>query len=260
MNIIKNVDDIDWQSHIFMNLSSETNQLIKPLKDYFNLDTFNYHKTFFDNSQIFLTNMPNWRRHYIKNKLYQKSIFELTPEKYSKDRIIWSSIDSHDIILTEAAKFNIFHGITIIEPVPDGCEFYFLGTSSNDKTVINKYLSNFCLVEKFIQYFQKVSSPLLKTLYESRLLIVDRQENTLNYEIVNDINRLNFLTTIYGYSFTNRELECIPLLLKSMSAKQIAERLKLSYRTVEIYINNLKTKTGTSNKNDLICLLSEKFY
>ena len=125
MNIVKNVADIDWSNHIFMNLSSEINKLIKPLKDYFNLDTFNYHKTFFDNSQIFLTNTSKWRLHYIQEKLYQKSIFELSPDKYSKDRIIWSSIDSHDIIVTEAKKFNIYHGITIIEPVVDGCEFYF---------------------------------------------------------------------------------------------------------------------------------------
>ena len=126
--------------------------------------------------------------------------------------------------------------------------------------MINKYLSNFCLVEKFIQYFQKVSSPLLKNLYSSRLLFVDRAENQLSYKIVNDIDRLNFLTTIYGYNFTNRELECVPLLLKGMSAKQIAEQLNLSHRTVETYVNNLKTKTNTLNKNDLICLLSEKFY
>lgn len=260
MNIVKNVDDIDWPNHICMNLSTEINKLIKPLTDYFSLNTFNYHKTFFDNSQIILTNTPKWRQYYIEKKLYQKSIFELSAEKYSKDRIIWSSIDSHDIIIKEANKFNIYHGITIIEPVVDGCEFYFLGTSSNDKTVINKYLSNFCLVEKFIQYFQKVSSPLLKKLYPNRLLFVDRAENTLSYEIVNDINRLIFLTTIYGYNFSKRELECIPLLLKSMSAKQIAEHLNLSYRTIETYINNLKTKTNTTNKNELICLLSEKFY
>lgn len=47
--------------------------------------------------------------------------------------------------------------------------------------------------------------------------------------------------------------------IKGFSAKQIAEKLGISFRTVEEYINHLKIKTSAVSKNDLLKILSEKF-
>lgn len=51
---------------------------------------------------------------------------------------------------------------------------------------------------------------------------------------------------------TQRESECLFLLLRSYSASQIAKRLNLSKRTVESYIDNLKNRLGCANKTELI--------
>ena len=51
---------------------------------------------------------------------------------------------------------------------------------------------------------------------------------------------------------TNRELECIQLLIKGQPAKQIARNLNISYRTVEAHFYNIKQKTGCKNRYDII--------
>src|SRR5579863_3386981 len=93
MEVINSYKDIDFDNHIFFNLVDEINQVIAPLINYFGLNSFNYHKIFNDNSHIRLTNTPNWYRHYLKNRLYLQSIFELPANNYYRNRIIWSNID-----------------------------------------------------------------------------------------------------------------------------------------------------------------------
>lgn len=259
MQIIKSWADIDLENHIFFNLVNEINEVINPLITHFGLDSFNYHRIYNDNSQIRTGNTPNWQRHYLKQKLYQQSIFELPAHNYVKSRIIWSNIDTHNVILQEAKKFGINYGITLVEPLIDGCEFYFLGTTTNNRTVINKYLSNFYLLEKFIANFHNAAASIFAKIEPQRLIIKDWQQNTLKFASVNIIDKFTFLASIYGYSFTRRELDCIPLLLKGLSAKQIALHLEISFRTVEVYINNLKYKTKTTNKSELIFLLETQF-
>lgn len=259
IQLIETWSDLDLTNHIFFNLASEINQVIAPLVTYFGLDSFNFHKTYNDNSQIRLSNTPDWKRHYLTNKLYQQSIFELPAQNYSKNRIIWSNIGTHNIILQEASQFGIKYGITLIEPVHDGCEFYFLGTTSDDQNVINKYLSNFYLLEKFIANFKNSGADIMAATEPHKVIVRDWENNKTKFNASNKIEHFSFLASIYGYQFTRRELECVPLLLKGLSSKQIAEQLQISFRTVEVYIENLKRKTGTHNKNELVSHLSEKF-
>jgi len=52
--------------------------------------------------------------------------------------------------------------------------------------------------------------------------------------------------------FTNRERSCLTQLLKGNTSKQIAASLKLSTRTIEFYINNIKNKLGCQTKSELV--------
>jgi DNA-binding CsgD family transcriptional regulator len=51
---------------------------------------------------------------------------------------------------------------------------------------------------------------------------------------------------------TSRQIECLLLLVKGMTMKQIAFHLKLSVRTVEHYIESIKIKLNCDKKSDLI--------
>lgn len=70
----------------------------------------------------------------------------------------------------------------------------------------------------------------------------------------------NILTTFQENTyFSKRERDVIKLLLRGNSAKEIAEKLQLSRRTVEYYIENIKNKMNVSKKSELIEKLFEKF-
>lgn len=259
MSRISSWANLDFKNHVFFNSIDSINNLIKPIADHFGLDSFNYHKTFWDNSQIRLTNQPDWYEYYLSNKLYLQSIFELPSVNYSKARIIWSNVYTHNEILRHASQFGIKHGITIIEPQNDGYEFYFLGSTIKGNEVINKYLNNFKLLEKFIENLQTTGKELFLKLNDSKVTADDWAHNKLDFKLVDHINNFAFLSEIYNYKFTNREMQCLPLILKGNTSKQIAEALNLSYRTIEDYIDSIKLKTGAMNKNELILLLNEKF-
>jgi DNA-binding CsgD family transcriptional regulator len=60
----------------------------------------------------------------------------------------------------------------------------------------------------------------------------------------------------YGKTyFTKREAECMVWLLKGKTINSVATILKLSPRTVEYYIKNMKTKVGCRTKFELIDLI-----
>lgn len=54
-----------------------------------------------------------------------------------------------------------------------------------------------------------------------------------------------------GVALTPREAQCFHLLGYGGSVKTIARALELSPRTIEMYINNLKDKTGIPYKSEL---------
>lgn len=52
--------------------------------------------------------------------------------------------------------------------------------------------------------------------------------------------------------FSNRELEVLQFLCKGLRTKEIAKKLFLSFKTVEIFKDKLILKTASANTKDLI--------
>jgi len=55
-----------------------------------------------------------------------------------------------------------------------------------------------------------------------------------------------------NYNFTSREMECLFFLIRGKTSKEIAKILKISPRTVETYLENIKLKMKCSNKLQVI--------
>lgn len=52
--------------------------------------------------------------------------------------------------------------------------------------------------------------------------------------------------------FTYREAQCMVLFINGKTVDKVAERLSLSPRTVEYYLNNMKSKLKCRSKSELI--------
>lgn len=55
-----------------------------------------------------------------------------------------------------------------------------------------------------------------------------------------------------GMSLTPREIECMHGIMRGLTAKEIAITLNISYRTVELHINNIRKKLGSKNKAEAV--------
>lgn len=60
--------------------------------------------------------------------------------------------------------------------------------------------------------------------------------------------------------FSQRELQCLRWTARGKTAKQIARILNLSHRTIEVYLENIKTKLNVKTKNELIDKVFDDFY
>ncbi|MDR3477928.1 MAG: LuxR C-terminal-related transcriptional regulator [Gammaproteobacteria bacterium] len=125
--------------------------------------------------------------------------------------------------------------------------------SSND-------LINYCLIhdvlnvipQTILQHFLNKNIPIKKdAIKSSKILDADKvSENPSDNR--NDKSNIGI---------PKRQQECVNLLLTGATAKEIAQKLHLSARTIESYIDILKSKFFARNKADLIvklCKLSEK--
>jgi DNA-binding CsgD family transcriptional regulator len=74
----------------------------------------------------------------------------------------------------------------------------------------------------------------------------DDNSSSLERDVV-----LQFLTKIVSKALTKRELECLFLMLEGKTAKEIAIILKISYRTVETYLEKIKIKLNCQHKHEL---------
>lgn len=63
---------------------------------------------------------------------------------------------------------------------------------------------------------------------------------------------INKISPVRKYNFSRRELQCIDLLVKGLSAKSIANQLNLSNRTVESYIYSIKTKLKVQKSTEIV--------
>ncbi len=61
-----------------------------------------------------------------------------------------------------------------------------------------------------------------------------------------------YLTTNPSIKLTDRQIDCIKLMLEGKTAKMIGTVLNLSPRTIEAYIHHLKRKLLCRNKSELI--------
>lgn len=124
------------------------------------------------------------------------------------------------------------------------------------------YLSNTNLLLRFCNYFHEQASDLLKLADKNENLIflpktflqkMDSHNLSIDDFIKETQVKKHMIDTPRGLvSISKREMQCIQLLNQGSSAREVAEKLFLSKRTIETHINNIKNKLNITGKSDLI--------
>ncbi len=66
------------------------------------------------------------------------------------------------------------------------------------------------------------------------------------------LNLTNYTNKLSPSELTRRELEVLRYVILGYTAKKVALRLNISFRTVEKHISNIKMKLGCFTKGDII--------
>lgn len=235
--------------------------MLSPLKNY-DITCFTYAKSYVNGSRIFLGTHPELLEEYLSQKYYMKGNAESMPNNYSQQAVLWSTLPNQSCYQM-ARKFDIDHGIYLIYPNKDGCEFFTFASSTRFPQVINFYLNNFNILESFVFNFRERARKLIQQAESQKIVLPFSQQKIHSYKM-NGLKKMqNAMLCDKAYllkseKLTIKEYNCLKLILSGLTTKEIAKELILSPRTIEDYINSLKLKFNARNKVDLITKVFQK--
>lgn len=260
--------ELNLKNHIIFTQASAMREICRPLRQHFNITSFVYAKNFSNGTEIRLTNNPSWVLHYYEHEYYKQSAFEKHPSEIVPGFVLWSQLSNHHAVLNAAREFNIDHGITLVKKVPDAVEYYFFGTTCDNAHIVNFYLNNIDLLERFTFYFKEKGHKLIRQALANKIILPGKYQYTSpivdegNVCLIDNNLRQRFtdatpinhvyINDEFQTGFTKRELDCITELLKGKTSKEISTILAISPRTVETHLENLKSKLHCQSKSALI--------
>ena len=258
-------NELKFERHISASFAQDLTDLLSPLKYCCNINHFAYQKLYATKEVEFVTTHPDITDFFWQNKFYEK-IFFGNIDNYKTGHYLMTLLnDQHIEKVTQAIKqgFNIDNNFVVIKKRTDFCEFYYFATKKENNTINGFYLNNIDLFENFILYFKEKAHKMLVKIAENKFFfpnsndksILAKPENSkicpLN-EVYKTYKRINNDNITLNKFLTAKELSCLKHVIQGLSAKETAQLMNISNRTVEKHIENIKNKLKCKNKSALI--------
>jgi DNA-binding CsgD family transcriptional regulator len=274
-------------SEIIKYVSKNNDQVKKAtqlLKQFFGIKYFTYHRI--DNAGNFtvLLDRPDWAEHYISEKFYLVDAHQRHPRFFKSGILLIDSSVLSRALLTNIVKdpvakqavestrnvFSMDLGVTVIEKSDDCVEFFGFGASRSTSTLENLYLTQPSLLKEYGLHFKKELHATLEAMepgfmpdlkgdaFFSGEVLDPGLSVSKHHDFLSQIGHASAVEKIKLLS--PREKQCLVLLLEYQSAKDIASQLgNLSFRTIEFYFENIKSKLNCSTRSQLFSL-AKKLY
>ena len=248
-----------------LKMSRYMEELLGPLKE-FGITTFGFGKIY-DSGHIAMSiNNKEWIEYTHIKKIYSnadyvKYLLSLKEIPYSH----WQSFSKKNVVLKATQKFDFSNGCNISLKGDNSYNIYCIAGNNDDISVTAFLQNNFQILKKFVKFNHNriesyiancTSADMLKInhvkSFESNHYLPNSKQEKL-YHLSDQLTK-DLLKQYMGIQISPREVQCLDLLSQGHTTKSIARFLDLSTRTIEFYINNIKTKTGCAFKSDIIHL------
>jgi DNA-binding CsgD family transcriptional regulator len=195
-----------------------------------------------------------------KSKFFQEHIMRVAP--YQTRAFIYSG-NPKDQLQNCFFNFNIWNYISFIYREEKTVYWWTFGTKKENFSILNEYMDKRIIFESFIKYFNHAASDFISV--DEKIMIIHPGYKIPAYNLSCDepFQKLQakLLKDINSYAnkkmhLTRREIECIKYLSQGKTAKEIANFLKLSPRTIEAYLQNARLRLDCSSKSHLIDLFN----
>lgn len=251
--------------------SDKIRQATRPLRNQFHVEYFTYHQVDIRGKYTVLVDRPDWAEHYVDEKFYLDDPYLRHPKLFKSGFYHYETFGAEDpvqrILKDGKQIFNLDEGLFLIQKKQDASvEFFgFCGNKANCN--LSQLARNHAgLLKAYASYFKaELSSPLLQMEEEaSSLLELKGRHYHASIPKQADIDAeaiFAFLKSIGKEKevekigrLSQRERQCMQLLLKGQSAKEMGLKLQLSRRTIESYFEHIKDKLSCTTKQELFGL------
>lgn len=250
----KNFWDYPLRKH--HQLSDQIRPLISPLFDAFGMSHFSYFFVTTEGCSACLATNPEWMEFYLHNDLFLYNPFLRSPHLVPEGVFFTQSIK--DVRYREskkhAKKFGIEDSLLLIFKEKGILKGFSFGLSKHDKNY-TLFTNEVPLLKRFCKELEKRAERSLQELEPVDVRqfmgnVFYKKEDWFSLEEnkrKNLLVRLNFKVP----DLSPREKEVLSLYLQGETARGISERLILSSRTVESYLENIKNKLNCYQKTEL---------
>ncbi len=144
--------------------------------------------------------------------------------------------------------FDHDHCFAILNQGEEFCEYFIFYAPRANAMAINFYLNNFDRLEQFSSYFLGAADNLIERAGQHRIAGATGNGCAAAQNKVPARHRFPGEEE----TFTSREEDVARLLITGATAKEIANTLGISPRTVESHVENMKQKRGCTKKSMLV--------
>ncbi len=242
--------------HISYSAQNTVKEILSSLSKLSGITYFNYSVTYANNDHFTLHTHADYYESWFQNE------FAMWESHIKTGWYLWESINDKDKI-DNAHSFGIGNGIIHINHLEDRCEVIAFASSPDNKSIVNFYLNNLNLLQRFKKHFEEEAVELI-TIANTQLINLpgnmtdDSQFVEKNFSIHDkkpsvhchfDSSLLNLLSV--------RELECYTLLIRGFSLSYISQELNIAIPTVSNYVQRIKQKLKCRKKEEML-ILAEK--
>lgn len=251
--------------------NNKIKRFCEPLFNNFGFNGFFYHHIAANGYATSCSSDIESFEYYYHSQLYKLNPYARHPDHFQNSIHFIPDVKDdayQNTIQCEADKFGMSYQLVILEKTEMGCQGFSFAISQKNQSVSYSYIINHLpILQTFIRHLKLENTRLFENLlsepyhlekeigkeFKSKpqiLTAVPSDQNKIQL-----LKQMGILNSADEVLLSRRELECIKLLIKGHTSAQTSEILKLSKRTVEHYIENIKLKTNCFTKLELF----EKF-
>jgi DNA-binding CsgD family transcriptional regulator len=251
----------DFSDKVSLRNYKKINEAFKPLQEALGVNYFYYSGVSNKGIYTALSSNPDWNRYWHQERLYLQSYSYLQPEHYRIGKTICLPSLEEDFKHVQRIareKFNIHYVLEVVSRDHLGIESFGFSSDKLDHTTISQFLTDLPCLKLFFKLFRTNHQEIFRQLKES------------HFNLGQEIGPPFFHSTqkapqmFYGSDFlrdigilildelSDREREICGIITRGLSAREIAEDLELSKRTVESYIETIKVKLNCFTKAELV--------
>lgn len=247
-------------------LASELNTDLAPLLSHMGLTHFVYTRFQSGRKYMLLVNVHDDLEKFFTQNIdrhFDKQDFSIIPQ--GRYHVFWPYAPNNPM-LNCLKEWNIWNGFTILDRDEFAVEGFHFATTVNNNGILDLYMNQRALLDNFIVFFhQKLNKLLFKHNdlptwdYPSGFQLDLSKKKTvvkIYDKIKNSIALKKYHISYNGETstLTRRHLDILNALSNGKTDKEIAQIYKLSPRTIESYILNIRYKYNLSTRKDLMDL------